>query len=380
MNIWFVQTGEDIPYRNDIRKLRTAVLADELASRGHQVTWWAASFSHLRKDWIMRGENSCDLDSGVHVELLHGRGYKSNVSLARVIDHRLVARQFKLRSRRCSPPDIVVCSLPPYDLAYQALIYSSRVGIPAVVDVRDTWPDVFLAISPTFLRPLAKLFLQSEFRLTRQALRRATAITAVSEDMLAWALSYCKRKRTRNDRVFYLGFRHEPVKRNVLPAWLEVLRDRFVVAFVGTFSHFHNPNILVTVAKNLLAAGRNDIAIVLAGAGGDLYESTASAAKNIPNITLTGWLEQDGINALLDRSAVGVCPTGAEARLFPNKTFLYFSRGLPVLSAFEGELRKVLDEDGLGRYFRYDDASALTAHIVELCDNKRLYHETCSRV
>ena len=66
-----------------------------------------------------------------------------------------------------------------------------------------------------------------------------------------------------------------------------------------------------------------------------------------------------GIDALLDRAAVGVCPTSIDAKFFPNKAFLYFSKGLPVLSAFQGELRKVLEKDGLGRYFDFDDAEAL---------------------
>ena len=98
MKIWLIQTGEDIPYQDNIRKLRTAVLAEELVKRGHRATWWASSFSHLRKAWFRRDESSVELDSGVNVELLHGPGYKSNVSFARLIDHRIVARQFKRRS------------------------------------------------------------------------------------------------------------------------------------------------------------------------------------------------------------------------------------------------------------------------------------------
>ena len=118
----------------------------------------------------------------------------------------------------------------------------------------------------------------------------------------------------------------------------------------------------------------------MAGVGGDLYEDIAAKAKKMPNITLPGWLEKDTISALLDEAAVGICPTSLEMPFFPNKTFLYFSRGLPVLSAFKGELREVLDNDGLGAYFHRDDAEALTNQIIRFCDDKDFYQKTRDRV
>ena len=202
----------------------------------------------------------------------------------------------------------------------------------------------------------------------------------MSEDVLEWALSYCERQRSDKDRVFHLGFRPAPVSETAPPDWLCRLKGRFIVAFVGTYSPFHSPAILVKVAERLIAAGREDIAIVIAGAGGDLYEEITAVAAKMPNITLTGWLEQDAISSLLGQAAVGICPTSLEALFFPNKTFLYFSRGLPVLSAFDGELRKLLDDGGLGAYYRFDDDEALTNEIIRFCDDADLYQRTGDRV
>ena len=240
MKIWLIQTGEDIPFERGIRKLRTAVLAEELVERGHEVTWWASSFSHLRKEWIKRNETSVPLDNGVNVELLHGRGYTSNVSLARVIDHRIVARQFRLRSTEIDNPDIIVCSLPPYDLAYQAAQYAKRRDIPLIIDARDFWPDIFLDFVPGILRPLIRIALYSEFRMTRSAFNQADAITAMSEDMLDWALSYREREKSRADRVFHLGFRAPSASTATIPDWLAAQDGHFIVAFIGTFSKYQD--------------------------------------------------------------------------------------------------------------------------------------------
>jgi len=380
MKIWLIQTGEDIPLGNDIRKLRTAVLAEELVRRGHHVTWWASSFSHLQKKWTNREKDRLQLDSGVNIELLHGRGYQSNVSLARVIDHRVVAKQFKRRSPELEQPDVVVCSLPPYDLAYQAAQYTRQYNIPLIVDARDYWPDVFVDLAPSFLQPLVRFVLHSEFRLTREAFRQANAVTAMSEDSLDWALGYCDRPRSDLDRVFHLGFRPPPEQEVNEPYWLKALDGRFIVAFIGTFSRFHSPVVLERAAKQLHSEGRDDIAIVIAGAGGDIQDRVKAEAAGLPNVTMPGWLDQAGIDALLHRAAVGVCPTSIDIRLFPNKTFLYFSKGLPVLAAFQGELRTVLEEDGLGHYFHHDDADALAGHIKALCDDSTHYRDTRKRV
>ena len=382
MKIWLIQTGEDIPVEANRRKLRTAVLAEELASRGHEVVWWAAAFSHLRKKWVTR-ERKRTLSSGVKVELLHGSGYRTNISLARVIDHRIVTREFKKRSRMLPVPDVIVCALPPYDLAYQVARYAKQHHVPLIIDARDYWPDIFLTAVPGFLRPLVKLGLYSEFRQARFAFRAADKITAMSKDVLDWALSYCGRERSDSDRVFHLGFGQAvraPGSESASPDWLRRLEGRFIAAFVGTFSPSHSPAILVEAAERLIAAGREDIAIVMAGVGGDLYEDVTAKAKKMPNITLPGWLEKDTISALLDEAAVGICPTSLEMPFFPNKTFLYFSRGLPVLSAFKGELREVLDNDGLGAYFHRNDAEALTNQIIRFCDDKDFYQETRDRV
>ena len=165
-----------------------------------------------------------------------------------------------------------------------------------------------------------------------------------------------------------------------IPDWMETLGQRFIVAFIGTFSHFHSPLLLARAARLLHAEGRDDIAIVIAGAGGEYEDEVRSEAADLPNVTMPGWLDQSGIDALLSRAAVGVCPTAADARFFPNKTFLYFSRGLPVLSAFQGELKSVLESDGLGFYFDRGDAEALSERIKQLCDDVDTYANMRARV
>lgn len=79
MRIWLVQTGEQLPVREDTEamRLRTLLLAEELAS----------CFNHMRKEWYFSEDKTFEPIDGVTVHALHGLGYKKNVSLRRLADY-----------------------------------------------------------------------------------------------------------------------------------------------------------------------------------------------------------------------------------------------------------------------------------------------------
>jgi glycosyltransferase involved in cell wall biosynthesis len=379
VKIWLIQTGEGLPLQPGIRKLRTAVLAEELARRGHEVLWWAGAFSHLKKEWVAKPE-AFSLQSGVDVRLLKGTGYRKNVSIVRFRDHRRVAAHFRSLLTQEAVPDAIVCALPPYDLARDVARYAKEKRIPLLMDARDAWPDVFVDVAPKFVRPMLRRILGSEFRMTSEAFSSADGITAMSADMLQWALDSAGRDRTDRDRVYHLGFKTAPPETGPTPDWLVPIQDRWIVAFVGTFSRFHSPATLVAAARILAKRGRDDIAFVIGGAGGDMESQVTESARGAANVVMPGWLDQEAIQALLQRARLGIAPTSVEAKFFPNKVFLYFSHGLPVLSSFIGELRTVLNDGGLGAGFEMNDADQLADLIVRFKDQEEHYRAAASRV
>src|ERR1044071_732909 len=114
MNIWLLQIGEPSPFDTQSRKLRTATMIDHLLARGHQVVWWTSAFDHFQKRWIVRKETEQTLKEGLTVRFLKGIGYHKNVSVARYLDHRLVARQFRKRAPQLTPPDLILASSPSH--------------------------------------------------------------------------------------------------------------------------------------------------------------------------------------------------------------------------------------------------------------------------
>ena len=111
MNIWLVTIGEPVPVEEGVRDRlhRTGFFGRFLARHGHRVTWWTSTFDHFRKNhWV---EEDRDLDSadGVRIRMVHGCGYRSNLSLARLRDHRQIAAKFAAMA-----PARIIATIPTF--------------------------------------------------------------------------------------------------------------------------------------------------------------------------------------------------------------------------------------------------------------------------
>lgn len=210
LNIWLVTVGEPVPIPgNEARLWRCGLLAKTLAQRGHRVVWWTSTFDHISKAYFDRpsGDVEAEVLGGVHLKWLHGRPYERNISISRLINHAQLGIQFsRLGKREAQRPDVIVVSFPTIELAYTAMKYARTYECPLLVDVRDLWPDIFVAQLPPPLRPFAKFALWPYFAMTRSVMKCASAILAVSQNYLDWATRIAGRKPYAVDAVIPLGY------------------------------------------------------------------------------------------------------------------------------------------------------------------------------
>lgn len=372
MKVWLIQLGEILPITPGTRKMRTALLADELTKRGHNVLWWASAFEHLTKKWVCHSDTEYVLGDNLRIFALKGIGYKRNVSLRRYIDQKILSRKFSKVISLQSQPDIIIASLPTNDLAYVASVFAQKNNIPIIVDVRDPWPEIFLENIPSFLRPIAKTLLHKDFKLTKRALGSATAIVSMMDKLLKWGLGCAGREMTWRDTVFYLGYTRDTNcnGNKKIEEMFQKIKNKFIICFIGSFAKYHDPSILVQCAAKLQA--ENGIHFVLAG-DGELMSGISKNAKSLQNLTLTGWLDQSEINEVLRYSDIGICTTKHNSCFFPNKAFAYFSADLPVISAFKGDMKEMIEKYHIGKYYPPNDLARLVSCIKELYNDSTMY-------
>jgi glycosyltransferase involved in cell wall biosynthesis len=368
MNIWLIQTGEPLPLNSSVKKMRTALLAEELQKRGHSVLWWTSAFDHVSKKWIFNTEEIQHVNGFSFFPLI-GRGYKKNISPARFIDHRIVSRKFTKYANKQKKPDIVFTSLPPHDIAYKSVKFSVDNNIPVIIDIRDPWPDIFLDHLPDFLKPISKLILFNDFRMIKTAISSSTGVTAVTQDFMSWGLKHARRNQKATDSVFSIGYKKTGIEdiSDVNKEFIQLaekLKRKFIIFFVGTFSKsYHNPSILIKAAEEL--ANNPEIHFVIGG-NGELFSEIKSLSAHLSNVTLTGWLNQHEIEFWLNKASVGLCPATKPVNLPTNKAYAYLSAGLPVISAFEGELKEYIKTRKIGIHYEPENLQELTSAINKL--------------
>ncbi len=309
--------------------------------------------------------------------MLHSVGYRSNVSLRRMLNHAGVARRFRLTASKEVPPDVILASLPTIELARDAVRYGRAFGVPVLVDVRDLWPDVLFDVLPTALRPLGKLALRSLTRDTVYTLRRCTGIVGISQGYLDWGLHYAGRGPCAADGMFPLGYLAPAslgsdlgeAERKLLG--LGVDPERTICWYIGSFGRQYDLEPVLLAARRLFQEGCDNVQFVISGDGDQAARWRGLAVGS--NVIFTGWIDADEINWLRQHAAIGLQPyiDGAPQGL-ANKLFEYLSAGIPVLSSLLGENERLIEKHQCGLTYCAGDAFDFQNKLCSLLEAPEL--------
>lgn len=376
MRIWLLQISEPLPMDEpQVRLLRTAVLAEHLLAKGHEVLWWSGAFDHIHKRHRVRRSMKVPIWDRGEVYLLASCGYRKNVSLQRILDHFQVAKGFSRLAPKEQKPDIIVASLPSQDLCAAAADYAAQRGIPLIIDVRDQWPDVWLDMFPCLLRPLGRILLAPMFRQTVRACRAAWGLVGANPALLQWGLRYAKRGSGPWDRVFLLGYRvpryPEGLLQQARAFWdsqgIRPEREKLTICFFGTPGPVRPLEPVIAAARQLEAEGV-PVRWILCGEG-VAWEGPRREAEGLSTVVFPGWLDEVQQQTLMERADIGLAPCQRFANVWgatPNKIGQYLSAGLPVLSTLIGGLDEFLSRYGCGWTYEPSDVPQLVSIVKEI--------------
>lgn len=377
MNIWLIQRAEPLPIdEGQQRLLRTGLLAESLLKRGHDVLWWTSTFHHNLKTYRSNKDSLVKVTDHYRLWMLHGGGYKKNLSLARLIDQHVLAKKFSALAVKEAKPEIIVCSLPSVELCLAAVEYGRREGVPVILDMRDMWPDIFVDVFPKFLRGLARFGLDPMFQAARKACGMATAISGITEPFVEWGLLRGERKRTIMDMSFPIGYKSSqpdaPSLDEAQKYWdtMGIGKDKkeLVVSFSGTINWQFDLKTVILAVQKILHEGV-PMKLVICGTGDRLAYYQKMASGN-PNIIFTGYINASKLFVLMRRSTVGLDPLPDRYDFLStinNKAIEYLSAGLPVISCPQkGVLYELLKERHCGLSYEHGDVDGLSRLLIQL--------------
>lgn len=387
MNIWLTKLGEQTPYDGENVKLsRTAILASQLSSRRHKVTWWASTFDHISKTQRAPRDFQHDLKNGVNLRFIWSPGYENNVSLQRARDHRAFAKRLAIACRKEKAlPDIIVCAYPTIEVCDVMLDFAETNKIPIILDVRDMWPDIFLDYAPRILRPIAGWGLKPLRKRAGRTFSRSQGLVSITPSLLSWAATLAGRSVASRDHVAALGYQDRKVTPSELEVQLNFWRelgleetDR-IICFFGVMSKKIDLSAVASAMKDFMASDPT-VRLVLCGHGDEL-KRVKSLFKGINNTIFPGWVDHPKIQALMHMSKLGLAPYVASRedfrRSIPTKVIECLCGALPVITSLSGESRALLESEGCGAFF--DSKETFTRSVVRYFDNAALLEDSSSK-
>jgi glycosyltransferase involved in cell wall biosynthesis len=373
--IWLVKDAEPLPIGGNTHRMRMGMLADQLVSRGADVTWWHSTFNHFTKSYYFDTPQVEKISSHYRIRFLESGRYDKHISFSRFLHHRLLAKQFIRQSALVDPPDVIVCTHPIPSFAAAAVKYAKLNGIPVLVDVRDLWPDIFVHKSPAAIKPVIQLLTYKMRKQTSWVMKNASAIIAVSDSYIKWAACMAGYEMPQeNHIVLPIGFQRVTALKSGFSRIKDLLvayRSKTIVTFVGSFSHSYDLETVAKAATSLWNEGQRDIIFVLAGDGQQAAGLKKYASK-VGNIILTGWLNREEMDDLLKLSDMGLVCCHSLAGTMPNKIFQYLCFGLPIISSLVGDSENLINETGIGSSYKVGDVEGLKLTIKKLASDKDL--------
>ena len=344
--------------------MRAMNLTNTLLARGHRVVLWSADFDHINKRFRKQADLPIEIEPNLEIRLLPSSGYRRNIGLARLFDHALLGFNLSRRLRReMELPEVAFVGYPPIETAYVLLRYLRRNGVPALLDVKDQWPVIFSNVLPQPLRPLGRIVFYPYSFFARKAMQSATAISAMAEGFLDWALGYCGRTRTQLDRIYPLtapGGSVSQVELQQAVDWWDrqglLNKDYQRIYFVGSFSSAFDFAPVKAAARAATDEGAK-LQFVLCGDGGSI-DRVKSMMSGLNNVIFPGWIDRPKIEALAQQSIASIAPYRnlPDFKLsIPNKIIDSLALGLPVLTPLEGEVAGLIESHKVG--IKYDDGS-----------------------
>ncbi|HUQ48636.1 MAG TPA: glycosyltransferase [Gemmatimonadaceae bacterium] len=384
LTIWILQTGEPLHVdAGDPRPMRAMNLANAVVEAGHRAVVWSSAFSHTERRHRSHLAERTVISENLEYRLIPSPGYRRNISLARLWDHAMLGVNLRrmLRAEK-ELPDACFIGYPPIETAAVMVGWSKKKGVPTMLDVKDQWPELFLASVPRTFRSLGRVALSPYYRAARRAMRDATGISAMAEGFLDWALLFAGRARSTHDVIVPLTSPRNESGATELEAAREFWAARGVrpdgkvrLCFIGSHTRSFDFAPVVAAAR-ALADNMVDCEFIIAGTG-NRSQDWQKAAADLPNVQFPGWISPAQTRVLAELCSGFLAPyIGSDDfdRSVPNKVIDALSLGLPVITPLRGEVAALIDEFGVGLRYGIDTNRTLQECVALLVDDPALQH------
>ena len=326
----------------DYSRTRQIVLSQRLEERGYEVYLFCGSSDNKGgKNAIENGETFKIVESdGAKFYVIKTSNYR------RAFERVMVALQFqqriwKLRDQ-LPKPDVIVSDFAGL-FGNVFLKWKKKYGTKIIYDILDMWPEAFVEmgyIKRTSL--IAKVLYSMEHNSYREADGIIFSMQGGRDYIIdkGWSKEVGGDVDTSDIGYLNNGVDLETIDRERMDIQLDtpdLNTDKFKVVYLGSISAMNGLDVLVETAKILQDRGNDKVLFLIYGYGNQEGQLKKMAEDYVlTNIKFEGRLDKKYAMSLLSRSDLNIF-TFRNLPLWkygvsPNKLFMYFASGKPVLS------------------------------------------------
>ncbi|MFD1427271.1 glycosyltransferase involved in cell wall biosynthesis [Kroppenstedtia sanguinis] len=363
MRIWIANHYAAPPHLGGIT--RHYELAQEWAAEEQaEVTLWLSSFNHTRRRRIRRAERDSVKTPGFRLRWLWSFPHTRN-DFRRVLNMISFSFLFVLVGCFRRRPDLLLASSPHLLTPLAGWVLSKVKRCPFVLEVRDLWPDTLIQMNG-LRNPLV---IKALTRLESFLYRRADQIIVLTE----YQRKFIAAKGIPSHKISLIpngivqgSWHPRKSEKREYRRRMGVESYRFVALYAGA----HGPaNALEHVVQAALDLPTG-CAIVLIGDGPEKERlRQLKRERGLDHVYLLDPVPKEEIYHYIDAADCGVISL-ADHEIFrgarPNKLFDYLYVGKPVITTVDGEVRQIVEENGVGLFSGAENSRGLAEAIEKL--------------
>jgi glycosyltransferase involved in cell wall biosynthesis len=356
VRVWLINPYGPIPGEG-WRDYRFTLMARALAERGHEVTWFTATFAHQSKRQRAAGWERREVGERFAIELVPTPSYSRNISIARLWFESVFGERVFQRGKSLARPDVILAADPPQFCGDAGRRLARHHHASFVTDCFDLWPELFVAAAPWSLRWLVSIAALPFRMLRRRNLRATSLAVAVAETYRA----LLEREGARRTVTIPIG-----IDVDAFAPHEQRAADRITLVYAGSLGEHYDLDTLLDVIATM-----PEVRLTIAGRGPAENRLRARAAS-LPNVTFAGAVDVAILSELYAAADIGLAPYRAGSTVaLPTKLFDYLAAGLPVITSLDSEVSMLIEEAGAGVRYQAGDAASLRAAIVALSNPAR---------
>lgn len=339
----------------------------KMLSVDYKVEVITSTFYHTQKKQRVK-KNSVDLDEMYKITLVHESGYKKNVSIKRILSHKIFTKNVLNYLKSRQKPDLIYLFVPPLGLGSAISKFCKENNIKLVIDILDLWPEAFnMFIKNKYISDLMFFGFKQK---ANYIYKRADSIIAVSQTYLERALSI--NTLCNNKACVYIGTDLDVFDKYKINTANN--KESIKVVYIGMLGSSYDLKCAIDAIGILEQKGVNGLDLIVMGDGPKRKEFEDYAfSKNI-NYNFTGRLSyQEMIPKLCECDiALNIISKGAVQSII-NKHSDYLAAGLPIVNNQEvAEFGELLTKYNCGLNCENSNAFELANAIEILIKDQNL--------